>query len=120
MTTLKDTLEQLGGLHDARVTSIRWEANLDDLGFTFEDIYANFKGLANYPGTESGSIVLRHVKEFVLDMTAAGNAYIYEFAVEELQGDFLATVLFRPSGKITAKFTSADFPEVRHECTGKA
>src|ERR1700731_4590487 len=108
MTTLKNSLEQLGDLHDARVMSIRWDANLRDLEFTFEDVYANFRGLANYPAREQGGTVLRHVKELVIDMAVDGNggAHVYEFTVEELQSEFVATVLFRPSGKITAKFTS--------------
>ena len=113
MTTLKDTLENLGDLHDARVMSIRWDSHLADLDFTFEDIYANFAGLANHPGKEQGSIVLHNVKELDVAIETIGLAHIYAFSVIEIEGDFLATVLFRPSGKITARFTSADFPEVR-------
>lgn len=119
MTTLKETLEYLGDLHDARVTSIHWDADSEDLEFAFEDIYANFNGLEDYPGKEPGSIVLRHVTQLILDLTATGRAYVYEFNVEELDGEFLATVLFRPNGKITARFASADFPEVRDEGTSK-
>lgn len=113
MTTLKDTLELLGHLHDVRVRSIRWDAHLEDLEFALEDIYANFSDLPDYPGKEPGSIVLHQVKELVLDVTIVGQAYIYEFTVEELDGESLATVLFRLGGEIPARFTSADFPDVR-------
>ena len=112
MATLKETLEQLGDLHDARLLSLTWDAYLGNLEFTFEDIYANFRGLENYPGPKPDSIVLRQVKEVVFDFDAPGQAYIYEFLVTQMQGGSLATVLFRPSGKITAKFTLSDFPEV--------
>ncbi|MEO7495904.1 MAG: hypothetical protein ABIT83_05985 [Massilia sp.] len=112
MTTLKESLEQLGDLHDVRVSSFTWDAYFGNLEFKFEDIYANFRGLENYPGPKPDSIILRQVKEVVFDLDASGNPHIYEFLVTELEGESLATVLFRPSGRITAKFTSADFPEV--------
>ncbi len=72
MLTLQGTLEQLGDLHDARVASIRWDARLNDLEFTFEHIYENFKGLADYPGETRGSVALHQVTDLDFAQQAEG------------------------------------------------
>jgi hypothetical protein len=111
MVQLNEILERLGDLHDARMSCIAWDSRLMSLEFKFDDIYANFKGLSNYPGPQSGSIQLHQVSEVAFDFDASEEVYIYDFSVVELQGEWLATVLLRPSGKITAKFKSAVGPD---------
>lgn len=109
MKNLQEVLAQLGGLHDARMSAIRWDADLNDLEFAFTDMYANFRGLPDYPGAKPGAIVLHQVKALVFALEMDGHARVFDFSVEEMNGEFLATVLFSPSGTIKARFLSADY-----------
>jgi hypothetical protein len=64
-----------------------------------------------FADADHGSI--NQVTDLDFGLAVVGQAHIYEFLVQESADYFLATVHFRPSGKITAKFKSAEFPEIR-------
>lgn len=113
MTMLKENLERLGDLHDASLQAVIWDVKERTLEFKFKDIYANFVGLSAYPGATPDSLVLREVKEVHFAIDAKEHSqFIYEFTVNEVNSEWIATILFRPSGRITAKFGAANLLDI--------
>jgi hypothetical protein len=62
MKTDIERLYELGGLHDAEVCAIVWQAVGNAISFTIKDMFSNCEGLPHYPGPKGGSVTLLGVK----------------------------------------------------------
>lgn len=109
MNTLADFLNALGGLHDATVVSINWQAETKTLEFAFEDLYANFRGMPEYPGRRTGVIRLCGLSLLSIDVESSERLRVFEFLPDEQQQD-MVLVRFSPGGHISAKYTAAEHP----------
>lgn len=109
MTTLADFLNALGGLHDATVVSINWQAEAKTLEFAFEDLYANFRGMPEYPGRRTGVIRLCGLSQLSIDVESSERLRVFEFLPDEQQHD-MVLVRFSPGGHISAKYAAAEHP----------
>jgi hypothetical protein len=114
MKELKSFLERMGGLHDSVVRQLTWTPEAKTLRLEIEDFCSNFDGLPEYPGAVSGAIELQGVERisFAID-TNEKRLNIHEFLVEAENADkYRASVSFWPSGRITASYRVADFPQI--------
>ena len=101
---------ELGGLHDARVQQIAWDANARSVRLEISDLNANSLGLPEYPGAEPGTIVFLGAENltFACDAFANDIQRVYDIEIEELgDGKLLCTLLVSPSGRFTFGFSSA-------------
>ena len=110
MKSLADFLNAMGGLHDAVVVSIDWQIEAHTLEFTFDDLYANFRGLPEYPGRQRGSILLRDVSRVVVEVDSEERLRVFEILPVEDRADEVVAK-FSPSGRITVRFAAAEHPE---------
>jgi hypothetical protein len=78
----------LGNLHDARVSALNWDECAKSLSISVDDLHANFSGFPEYQGCQPQTIVLENigqmeisienfqdrlnVDEFVVSATALG------------------------------------------------
>lgn len=109
MNTFADFLNALGGLHDVNVTSINWQVRERTLEFVFDDLYANFRGMPEYPGRRSGVIRLRGLSQVSIDVESSERLRVFEFLTDEQQPD-LVHVKLSPGGHIWAKYVEAEHP----------
>lgn len=110
MTSLVHFLNALGGLHDAHVVSIDWQIEAKTLEFTFDDLYANFLGLPEYPGRQKGKIILRGVSQVEIDVQSDQQRLrVFEFLPVDGKADVIVAT-FSPSGRVTAQFVAAEHP----------
>jgi hypothetical protein len=110
MNTFFKFLNDLGGLHDAVLTSIVWQPLARSIEFTFDDLYANFRGLPEDPGTHQGRILLRGVSDVLVDVDLSNRLRVFEFLPDEDHPDAVVLAL-SPSGRIRARFETAEHPE---------
>jgi hypothetical protein len=114
MKELKSFLEQMGGLHDSVVQELAWKPEAKTLRLVIEDLCSNFEGLPEYPGAVPGSIELHGVEQVSFNIeTNEKRLNIHEFLVEiQNTGKHQASISFWPTGRITASYRNADFPQV--------
>lgn len=109
MSSFGDYLDALGGLHDAVVHSIEWNIEAKSLALELHDLYANFVGLQEYPGNKGGTIVLRGLSQVQIAVDHSEKLRIFEIVL--LPGSQNEVVVkFSPAGRMTARFTSAEYP----------
>jgi hypothetical protein len=109
MNTLPDFLNSLGGLHDATVVSVEWQVESKVLEFRFDDLYANFRDMDEYPGRRKGLIRLLGVSEVLIDIESDEQPRVFEFLPDEQQPDMVVLRL-SPAGRVTAKYLTAEHP----------
>jgi hypothetical protein len=109
MKNFYEFLEKAGGMHDATVTCIAWLPNERRIEFFLEDIYWNFEGFPEYPGTQPGTITLSGVSHLDIDLETDGPLRIYDFSPDEDESD-VVLITFWPGGKIRVRFSSANYP----------
>jgi len=115
MTTLKDLLQQLGGLHDAVVTRLTWSPGDRFFCIEVDDLCGNFEGLPEYPGAVPGRIELGDVRHVLFDInTSEPRLAIQDFEVEQIDAtQYRSSLSFWPAGRITVLHAHASFPTVR-------
>ncbi|MDD2742195.1 MAG: hypothetical protein PHV02_07970 [Rhodocyclaceae bacterium] len=102
-------LNALGGLHDAVVVSIDWKINVSTLEIAFDDLYANFRGLPEYPGRKTGSILFRGVGCAAIELRSDERLRVFEILpVKDSSDEVVAR--FSPSGRITVRFEAVEHP----------
>lgn len=112
MKDFYDFLQKMGGMHDSIVACLIWLPSEKTIEFRFEDMYSNLEGLLEYPGRQSGAIALHGVSDLSIDLEADGPLRVFEFMPDEVESD-VVLVTFSPSGRIRARFSSADYPPCR-------
>jgi hypothetical protein len=101
-------LEQMGGLHDSRVQAIVWNPTDYSIEFRFVDIYSNFLGLPEYPGKQSGVVVLHGIREMHMSIDASEPLRVFEFLQHDDQPDEVL-VTFSPGGHMRIRFERAEY-----------
>jgi hypothetical protein len=103
MSAFSDYLEGLGLLHDSQVTKIELDIHGVSLRLEIDDIHSSFLDLPEYPGPESGAVILAGVSELAVQMLPGIDGLsIYEFEVMPgLSGEGgQAEIRFSPGGFI--------------------
>ncbi len=112
MKDFYDFLLRMGGMHDSVVECLMWLPSEKKIEFHFEDMYTNFEGLPEYPGRQPGAIALLGVSAIIISIETDEPLRVFEFLPDENEAD-VVLVTFSPSGKIRARFNSADYPRCR-------
>ncbi|CAA9350896.1 MAG: hypothetical protein AVDCRST_MAG68-3642 [uncultured Gemmatimonadetes bacterium] len=110
MSDFAGYLQRMGGLHDAEVAGVAWRPSEGSLEIRLDDVYANFRGLPEYPGLESGSIVFSGVGALEMSLEHAERLRIYEITAGD---DGAASVAFSPAGRVSLRFGEASYPPCR-------
>ena len=102
----KHFFDDLGNLHDARITEIHWEQRQKRLAISIDDMNANFSGLPEYKGCQPQTIILGQLEDF--DFSVVGsedNLNIDEFNVSSSKSSSMISVEIKiwPHGTIKAK-----------------
>jgi len=109
MKDFYDFLKIMGGMHDSIIACFNWLSNEKRIEFFFEDMFNNFEGLPEYPGRQSGTIILHGVSELSIAIETAEKLRVFEFLPDQDEPD-VVLIKFWPSGKIRVRFSSADYP----------
>ena len=112
MNDFYEFLKKMGGMHDSIVACLTWLPSEKRIEFLFEDMYSNFDGLPEYPGRQPGTIALHGVSDLSISLETDGPLRVFEFLPDRAESD-VVLVTFSPSGKIRARFSSADYPPCR-------
>lgn len=78
MKDFSDFLFSLGGLHDSAVAEVKLQPAQQKIEIHIEDLYSNFVGLPEYPGRQSGVLVLLGVADVSVSLADAGQLLIFE------------------------------------------
>ena len=100
-----------GGLHDARICRIVWDAQARTVGVEVADLNANALGLPEHKGTEPGNLIFQGVANLAFGCDAFANDVqrVYEVEIDEQStGGYRCTLLISPSGRLTFDFTALD------------
>lgn len=85
---------ELGNLHDAKIQLIEWDPVQSKISFVLDDLYSNFVGLPEYPGTQSVRLILSNVSKLEIDVTPDKFPMrVIDFEVEEEMSDSRMRVL---------------------------
>ena len=100
-----------GGLHDARICRIAWDAQARSVGVDVADLNANALGLPEHKGAEPGSVIFQGVENVAFGCDAFANDVqrVYDVEIDErATGGYRCTLLISPSGRLTFDFTTLD------------
>lgn len=111
MNQLTEFLQKLGGLHDAHLVAVNWQAGSQAVEFVVGDLYANFGGLPEYPGRHQGVIRFDGVTRIEFDIEASEKLRIFEMLPADEQANEVL-VKFSPSGRVRIRYTSASHPQI--------
>lgn len=104
-------LEALGGLHDAKLLSVTWACREHKVVCEIDDLFANFLDLPNYPRRLPATITLNGVTELIMDWPSSEVLSIFEWEVDgDAKGEFGTTIRLSPSGQVSIRCMSADYP----------
>lgn len=97
-------LVESGGVHDARIQQIVWDAATRFISVSVADLNANAFGLPEHTGPEPGILAFRDVEEvsFCCDALAGDIQRVYDLAIDASR----CTLLISPSGRLTFRFAS--------------
>lgn len=112
MKDFYDFLSMMGGMHDSTVACLSLLPSERRIEFHFDDMYSNFDGFPEYPGRQSGVIVLNGVSDLSIALETGGPLRVFGFSPQEGESD-VVLVTFWPSGRIRARFSTADYPPCR-------
>lgn len=117
MKAFRDFLYKMGCLHDAILSCFTWIPDEKKVKLCFEDIYSNFEGLPEYPGPQSGEIILHGVTDLIMSLDVREGIRVFDFLFDEKEEDVLIITFF-PAGRIRIRFVSADYPLCQLIATG--
>ncbi|OAF17515.1 hypothetical protein AYJ54_05040 [Bradyrhizobium centrolobii] len=114
MKDFSNFLTRLGNLHDCTITLFEWRPEQNSISFEIEDLYFNFEGLPEYPGAQSGRLVLEEVQLVSIDVRDLERPLrIDDFTVEANTPSAAAvSVTLQPRGRISIRCQRATFPDV--------
>jgi hypothetical protein len=104
MVNIAEFISELGGLHDAKLTSLAWDPADQRLEIGVDDIYSNFEGLPEYEGPAKAAFIFSGVSKLnisVEDFQAAG-LMIYDWNVQKDASGIISEMKFSPDGSIVA------------------
>ena len=101
-----DFFRPLGGIHDGLLSHISWLPGDGVLEFIVKDIYSNFEGLPEYPGSQVGTFRFSKVSDFVLDDVHFCDAqrFIDEVSSYTSEGRQRCLIRLVPGGKLDFEY----------------
>lgn len=105
----KSFFAQRGGLHDARIRQVGWNAPARTISVEVADLNANALGLPEYTGAEPGTLVFHDAEDLTFGCDAFVNDVqrVYDVEVEDSGGGkYHCTLLISPGGRLTFGFSS--------------
>lgn len=100
---------QRGGLHDARIRQIGWNAPARTISLEIGDLNSSALGLPEYTGAEPGTLVFHDAEDLTFGCDAFVNDVqrVYDVEIEESgDGKYRCTLLISPGGRLTFGFSS--------------
>jgi hypothetical protein len=116
ISNAKAFFTSMGGLHDADIRQIVWNALARSLSLEIDDLNANSLGFPEYPGAEPSTFVFYGAEglTFSCDAFADDIQRVYDVEIEEMGGGKLrCTLLISPGGRFTFGFSSVNLE--RHQ-----
>lgn len=96
---------ELGGLHDADIVQITWDAIARTILLHVDDLNSNFDGLPEYRGREEAAITFKDVESLMLSCDSfkrdVQRIYKIEVAAAQNLSRFEVSVQISPSGRLT-------------------
>lgn len=96
---------ELGGLHDADIIQITWDAIAKTILLHVDDLNSNFDGLAEYRGREKAAITFKEVESLMLSCNSfkrdVQRVYKLEVTAAQNLSRFEVMVQISPSGRLT-------------------
>lgn len=108
--SLQCLVESLGGLHDARAIAIEWSADDRRVRIVVDDIYANNRGLPEYPGPMQATVIFSDTSRLNVEAELALDGLsIYEWTISRKDPDsFSSVITFSPGGKVALECREID------------
>jgi hypothetical protein len=100
----------LGGLHDAKLFAIAWHEYEHVLDISVDDVYANFRGLPEYPGLRKGLISLKGVTDLRIDLPISEPVRFFDAKMSDSTASDVQFA-FSPAGTISCRFAAVSFPK---------
>lgn len=94
---------QLGNLHDSKLRAIEFNLGQQKIQLVVDDLYANFRGLAEYPGVQPVRLTLDTVSEVQFALASQPLPMrIMDFEVSQvgISPSMRVAVKFDPAGSI--------------------
>jgi hypothetical protein len=104
-------LEELGGLHDSRMTFFRYDVENSDIEIGIDDLYWNFEGMPEYPGATPATLRFSNVSDVAIEWRDVEDGFwiVDSSCTSGLQPRVTFT---RNCGdKLAFSFEQAEFPE---------
>ena len=107
---IAQVIEALGGLHDARLSGLRWDAAKRRLEVDIDDIYSNSEGLPGYQGPKAGTLAFHAVTRFDVDVPLGGpGLLVFDCTVRGgTAGSWETELAFSPGGRILVESESVE------------
>ncbi|MDR6536736.1 hypothetical protein [Variovorax soli] len=107
----KSFFAQRGGLHDARIRQIAWDAPARSISIQVDDLNANSFGLPEHTGAEPGTLVFHAAEDlaFSCDAFLHDVQRVYDLEIEETSGGkYRCTLVIAPGGRLSFTFSSVE------------
>ena len=100
--SIQSRIKSLGGLHDARVTSLAWHPDDRTLLMVVDDINANTNGLPEYPGKTEATLVFSEVTLLHIEADlACDGLLIFDWIISRKEPDgYSSSVVLSPGGRL--------------------
>lgn len=108
--SIQSQVESLGGLHDAMVMSLTWNAEKRTLSVVVDDINANTSGLPEYPGRSMATFVFSGVTLLHAEVDLAlDGLMIFEWIISRKEPDgYCSSISFSPDGRLAIECRHID------------
>ena len=100
-----------GGLHDARIRQIAWNAPARSVSIQVGDLNASSYGLPEHTGAEPATLLFQDAEALAFGCDAFLNDLqrVYDLEIEESSGGkYGCTLLISPGGRLSFKFSSVE------------
>lgn len=107
----KSFFAQRGGLHDARIRQVVWDAPARSISVEVSDLNANSFGLPEHTGAEPGTLLFQGAEDLAFGCDAFPNDIqrVYDLEIEESSGGkYRCTLLISPGGRLSFGFSSVE------------
>lgn len=107
---IQSQIESLGGLHDARVMSLAWNAEDRTFSLVVDDINANTSGLPEYPGRSMATLVFSGVTLLQAEADLAlDGLMIFEWIIARKEPEgFCSSISLSPGGRLAIECRHID------------
>ena len=112
----KSFFTQLGGLHDARIRQIRWDAAARTISLEVGDLNAKALELPKHMGSNPGTLIFHDAEGLTFACDAFSNDIqrVHDVEIDETgSGRYRCTLLVSPSGRLTFDFSAVALAAVR-------